>query len=151
MKTPAPGPSQPGASAPTLVRWFELGDGRSRARRAAVDEDIAAAVAIVDLVVTFAVRAIVAEETAAAISCTVAAIDIPGERRLGRLVARREGADIESSAPLRHGVVNENVADNAERIAKEIEPTAMRAAGLRARIAFDAVARSIRYSDWCCR
>ncbi len=112
----------------------------TRAASTAVDQDVAAAIPVIDLVRADAFRAVVAEEAAAAIAGAVAAIEIPGERRGGRLIARREGADIEAGAPLRHAVVDEAVADDVERIAKQVERTAMRRVGLDAGIRLDQIA-----------
>ena len=73
-----PGAPQPDVERADVGHVIEAWRGRARALRAAVEQDVAAAVAVVDLVRGDARRAVVAEEAAAAVAGAVAAIDVPG-------------------------------------------------------------------------
>ena len=118
---------------------IEPRDGRSRASRSAVDEDVAAAVLVVDLVRGDARRPVVAEEAAAPVTGAIAAINVPAHGGRRRLVALRKGTHVQPGAPLGDAVVGEFVAGDGERVAEQVERAAVRGAGLGPRIAVDAV------------
>ena len=120
-------------------QMVELGARRARAVGAAVDQDVAAAILLIDLMLARACRAVVAEKSATGIAGAVAAINVPGECGRRRLIALRVRADIQPAAPFRHAVIGELVAGNAERVSEQVERAAMCGVGLGPRIAVDEV------------
>src|SRR5207244_9051724 len=93
---------------------IERGDRRIRAGRARVEEDVPAAVLLVDLVVAGAVSGIIAEETSAGVPGAVVAVEVRAEQG-GRLLASTSvRADIETTAPAGHRVPPELVRRQGE-------------------------------------
>src|SRR5215470_16216935 len=115
-------------------------DGRVGAARPGVEQDVAAAVAVVDLVIADAASGVVAEESPAGVAGAIVAVDVPAHVR-GRLLASpAERADVEASAPAGHGVPRELVRGHGEVVSKEIQAAAMTRFGLGPIVRIDEVA-----------